>query len=37
MKKVVELEFLNLSTMLTFLKLLVFNVCTYAYKKWLLF
>lgn len=32
MKKIFELEFLNLTTILTFLKLLVFNVYTYAYN-----
>lgn len=32
MKKILELEFLNLTVILAFLKLLVFNVYTYAYK-----
>lgn len=31
-KKILELKLLNLTTILAFLKLLVFNVCTCAYK-----
>lgn len=36
-EKFLELEFLNLAAVLTFLKLLVFNVCSYAYKKTVVF
>lgn len=34
MKKMLSVEFVILTTVLTFLKLLIFNVCIYACKIW---